>query len=357
MPTNVIPVQTAICSFGMSGKVFHAPFLAQLPQFNFYAVWERTKNEAEKIYPEVKVFRTLEEMLADENIELVIVNTPNSTHFEYAKKALEAGKHVIVEKPFTTSVEEAEELIETAKQTNRLLSVYQNRRFDSDFKTVEKVVNEDLLGDLIEVQIDYYRFRRGLSPKQHKELPIPGAGILYDLGSHIIDQALQLFGAPQALFADIRSVRPMSQVDDCFEILLYYDNLRVRLKASHMVKEGADGYILNGQNGTFMKPKTDVQETDLKRGVLPGTEGWGTESPHEWGLLHIDEGGREIKRYIPSEKGNYAWYYECIYEAIRENGPIPVTAKSAKMVIHIIETAFRSSKEKKVLNLKVEDLF
>lgn len=186
------PINTALCSFGMSGWVFHAPFINVSPHFNFYAVWERSKNKAVEKYPEVKTYRTLETLLADNLVELVIVNTPNYTHYGYAKKALEAGKHVIVEKPFTINIEEGKELIEIAKKHNKILSVYQNRRYDSDYKTIKKIVNENLLGKLVEVEMHFDRFKEELSPKLHKEIPGPGAGSLYDLGSHLIDSGFAI---------------------------------------------------------------------------------------------------------------------------------------------------------------------
>ena len=216
------PINTALCSFGMSGWVFHAPFIAADPHFKLYAVWERSKNLAEQKYPGIKTYRTLEDMLADNAVELVIVNTPNVTHYEYAKKALLAGKHVVVEKPFTVTVAEAQELIELAQHQNKKISVYQNRRYDSDYRTIKKVLDEKLLGKLVEAEFHFDRYNEELSPKQHKEIPQQGTGILYDLGSHLIDQALQLFGMPDSVFADIRVVRPISKVDDYFDLLLYY---------------------------------------------------------------------------------------------------------------------------------------
>lgn len=345
------PIKTALCSFGMSGLVFHSPFLSINPGFNFYAVWERTKNEAAKKFPNVITYRSLEEMLADELVELVIVNTPNSTHYEYAKKALDAGKHVIVEKPFTVNVKEAEELITLAKKQKKLLSVYQNRRYDSDYKTIKKVLDKKLLGEVVEAEFHFDRFREELSPKQHKEIPGPGTGVLYDLGAHIIDQALQLFGIPEKVFADIRAIRPVSKVDDYFEVLLYYPNLRVRLKASYSVKEALPGYILHGLKGSFIKPKTDVQETLLQAGNIPGGKDWGTEPETEKGLLHTEIDGKEVRKYIDSERGNYDDYYSGIYDAIRNNKPLPVTAEEGKNVIRIIETAFESSKAQRVIEL------
>ena len=338
------PINTAICSFGMSGLVFHAPFISTNPGFNFYAVWERSKNLAEQKYPDVKTFRTLEEMLTDEHVELVIVNTPNYTHFEYAKKALEAGKHVIVEKPFTVTVEEGVQLIEIAIANNRLLSVYQNRRYDSDFKTIKKVIDQNLLGDLVEMEMDFKRFKETPGPKLHKVLPGPGAGIFYDLGAHLIDQALQLFGMPDEVFADIRILRPESKVDDYFEVLLYYKTLRVRLKASHVAREGLPGYIIQGQKGSFIKPNTDIQEKELIKGVLPDRADWGIEPASEMGLLHTEIEGEVVKKYIISEQGNYNEYYNGIYESIRNNAPLPVTAEEGLMVISVIIAAFESQK-------------
>ena len=345
------PIKTAICSFGMSGVVFHSPFLSVNPEFNFYAVWERTKNKAHEKFPNVITYRTLEEMLADELVELVIVNTPNYTHYEYAKKSLEAGKHVIVEKPFTINVKEAQELIALAKKQNKIISVYQNRRYDSDYKTVKKVLDKKLLGDLVEAEIHFDRFREELSPKKHKETPGPGAGVLYDLGSHIIDQALQLFGMPEKLFADIRIIRPLSKVDDYFELLLYYPKLRVRLKASYLVREALPGYIFHGLKGSFIKAKTDIQETMLQAGNMPVGKDWGTEPESEKGLLHTDIDGVEVKEYITSEQGNYGDYYNGIYEAIRKNKRVPVTAEEGEKVIKIIETAFESSRLQKVIEV------
>jgi scyllo-inositol 2-dehydrogenase (NADP+) len=345
------PLNTALCSFGMSGLVFHSPFLSINPHFNFYAVWERTRNLAEEKYPDVKTYHTLEDMLSDDLIELVIVNTPNYTHYEYAKKSLEAGKNVIVEKTFTIDVAQANELIALAKKQNKLLSVYQNRRYDSDYKTIKKVIADDLLGELVEVEIHFDRFREELSSKLHKEIPGPGAGVLYDLGSHLIDQALQLFGKPEKIFADIRIIRPLSKVDDYFELLLYYPKLRVRLKASYIVREALPGYILHGLKGSFIKPKTDIQETLLKEGVIPGKKDWGTEPETEKGLLHTEIKGKEVIEFIISERGNYNDYYDAIYEAIRNNQPLPVTAEEGAEVVKVIIAAFKSSELQKVVEL------
>jgi len=343
------PIKTAILSFGMSGKLFHAPFIDVHPGFDFYAVWERSKNLAQEKYPNVKTYRTLEELLADGTIELVIVNTPNYTHYEYTKSALEAGKHVIVEKPFTVSVAQGEELIALAKKRNAKLSVYHNRRYDSDFKVVKKMVTEGWLGEIVEAEFHFDRYKEELSPKVHKETPGPGTGALYDLGSHLIDQALQLFGMPQAIFADVQVMRPISKVDDYFELLFYYPGKRVRLKSSYLVREPLPGYVLHGTKGSFIKPKTDVQEMALMEGKIPGTNDWGKEPEGEKGLLHTEKEGKVIKEYTPSFQGNYLEYFDGVYEAIRNNKALPVEAQDAVNVIRIIEVAFQSTKEKRVI--------
>lgn len=345
------PINTALCSFGMSGWVFHAPFISIHPGFNLYAVWERSKKLAEEKYPGIKKFRTLEDMLADDNIELVIVNTPSVTHYEYAKQALMAGKHLVVEKPFTATVVQAEKLIELAKKNNVKLSVYQNRRYDSDFKTVKKVLDEGMLGKIIDAEIHYDRYTPELSYKAHKETPTAAVGSVYDLGAHLIDQALQFFEMPVAVSADIAINRPGSRVDDYFDIKLFYPAHRVSLKSSYFVREALPGYIFHGTKGSFIKAKTDVQETDLLGGKKPGAANWGVEPESQRGLLHTERDGAVVKEYITSLQGNYGEYYDGIYDALRNDKEVPVSADDGMKVIKVIEAAYSSNKERRVIEL------
>ena len=345
------PINTALCSFGMSGWVFHAPFLSVDPHFKFYAVWERSKNLAQEKYPGVKTYRTIEEILADENIELVIVNTPSVTHFELAMQVINAGKHLIVEKPFTATSLQAEELIAAAKSNDVKLSVYQNRRYDSDYKTVKKILDEGWLGTIVDAEIHYDRYTPELSYKVHKETPTPGVGCVYDLGSHLIDQALQLFGMPVALSADITINRPGSKVDDYFDIKLFYPTHRMSLKSSYYVREPLPGYIFHGTLGSFIKHKTDVQETDLQAHKKPGGPDWGKEPESQKGFLHTEKDGKIIKEHVQSLRGNYGDYYDGMYKAIRNDEPVPVAPEDALNVIKIIEAAYISNAEKKVIEL------
>ena len=340
-----------MCSYGMSGRLFHAPFIEANPQFELYGVWERSAKNAFKKYPQVKSFDTYEEMLADSSIELVIVNTPNYSHFDYARQALLAGKHIIVEKPFVPTSGEAQTLIDLSEQHGKHIFVYHNRRWDSDLKTVKKVVDENLLGGIVEVEIHFDRYKEELSPKAHKEVPGPATGVLYDLGSHILDQALYLFGWPNAVFADIDILRSISQVDDYFELLLFYNDKRVRLKAGYLVREAVPSYVLHGFKGSFLKSRGDIQENDLLAEKVPGTAGWGIEPESEQGLLHAEINGEVVRKKITTEHGNYMDYFDGVYSAIRTNAKPPVSAEDGLRVITIIEAAFESSKQKKVIQL------
>ncbi|MFY0253502.1 Gfo/Idh/MocA family oxidoreductase [Chitinophaga sp. 30R24] len=344
-------IKTGVCSYGMSGQIFHAPFLHVNPGFEFTAVVERSKHLAQERYPNVKVYTSAEDMLADKDLELVVINTPNYTHYDYAKAALLAGKNVIVEKPFTVHAPEGEKLVALAAEKGLLLSVYHNRRYDSDYKVVKQVLQSGQLGDILEAEIHYDRFKEELSYKKHKEIGGPGTGALYDLGSHLIDQAIILFGMPEAIWADIRIIRKDSIVDDYFELLLYYPHLRARIKCSYLIREALPAYQLHGRIGSFIKTKSDIQEAQLQRGLFPNSPEWGAEAPHEWGLLHTAIDGKVVKQYVPGSPGNYMDYYQGIYEALANQAPNPVPAQDAIKVIRIIEAAFESNKEGKKVSL------
>ena len=343
-------IKTALLSYGMSGKVFHAPFLSIHQGFEISGSWERTKKLINYDFPEVKSYARIEELL-ESDVNLVIVNTPVETHYEYAKKVLLAGKHAVVEKAFTTTVAQAKELAALAEEKGLKLAVFQNRRWDSDFKTVQKVITDEVLGEIVEAEFHFDRYNPLLSPKQHKESINPGAGILKDLGPHIIDQALCLFGLPQSVFADIRITREHSLVDDYIDILLYYSNFRVRLKAGFFVREAIPAFVVHGKKGSFLKPRSDVQEDELKLGNKPNLETWGTESIEKRGLLHTEINGEIIKEYIPTLQGNYYDFFDGVYHSITNDATEPVTAQEGVHVMQIIEAAIQSSAQKKVIDL------
>lgn len=343
-------IKTALLSYGMSGKVFHAPFLEFHEGFELAGSWERSKQLIQLDYPNVKSFATLEEVLQSD-ADLIIVNTPVGTHFEYAKQVLLAGKHAVVEKAFTTTVAEAQELTNLAKEKGLKLSVFQNRRWDSDLKTVQQAVSSNVLGELVEAEFHFDRYNPILSPKGHKETANSGAGILKDLGPHIIDQALYLFGFPQSVFADIRITRENSLVDDWFDILLYYPDFRVRLKASFFVREANPAYVIHGKKGSLLKPRGDVQEDELKLGKKPNLDTWGTEPKELEGFLHTEINGEIIKKKVPTLQGNYYWFFDAVYQSIVNGLPEPVTAQEGTHVMQIIEASIQSCEQKRSIDL------
>lgn len=345
-------IKTALLAYGMSGKVFHAPFLELHPGFELIGAWERSKKKIQDDYPMAKSYASINELLKDE-VDLVIVNTPVGTHFEYAKQVLLAGKHALVEKAFTATVAEAEELKEIADQKGLKLVVFQNRRWDSDFKTVKDIFDKDILGEIVEAEIHFDRYNPELSPKIHKETANSGAGVLKDLGPHIIDQALVLFGFPDALFADVRKTRENSVVDDWFDILLYYPKTRVRLKAGFFVREPLPSYILHGKKGTFIKSRGDIQEDELKLGKKPMVTDWGKEPEYKSGVLHTEIEGSEVRENVPTIPGNYYGFFDSLYHSIKKNQPEPVSAQDGIDVMRIIEAALESHAQQKIIRFTI----
>ncbi len=343
-------IKVALLSYGMSGRVFHAPFIELHPNMELVGSWERSKKLIEQDYPHVKSYPSLESVLDDDTVDLIIVNTPTTTHFEYAEKALQANKHVVVEKAFTTTVEEAVRLKNLAIEKGRVLSVFQNRRWDSDFRTVQQIIENGVLGDMVQVTIAFDRYSPGPSPKVHKEIPSPGSGIVKDLGPHLIDQALVLFGMPDAVFADIAITRPFSKVDDYFEILLFYPTFRVRLLSSYYVKEPLPSYVVHGTVGSFLKLRADVQEQKLLKGEKP-LDDWGREPESEQGLLHTEIDGEEIKESVKTLRGDYRIYYDELYHALASKKEAPVSADDGIRVMQIIEAAITSNQEKRTVSV------
>src|SRR5215471_5466077 len=217
-------IDVGLVGFGLGGRAFHAPIIHQVPGLRLVAVLQRTGNSAAEIYPGVRVVRDLDELLAIESIALVAISTPNETHFPYTKKCLEAGRHVVVDKPFTTTLAEARELVALAKERDRILTVYQDRRFDGDFRTLQKMIAEGTVGRIVRFQTAFDRCRPNINTKTWKEKPTPGSGVFYDLGPHLIDQTLVLLGEPDQVLADIRSERGGSVTPDAFDSTFYFKN-------------------------------------------------------------------------------------------------------------------------------------
>lgn len=332
-------IKTGILSFGVSGSVFHAPLLKYHAAFEFYAIVERSKKKAHLEYPKVKSYNSINELLLDDSVELVIVNTPNETHFEFALKAIKARKHVLIDKPFTATALQAKELFKEAKKNNVLVLPFQNRRYDSDFLSVKKVVESGKLGNLIEAHFRYDRYNNTINKNSWKEVPGPGSGVIYNLGSHTIDGVISMFGIPLKWSKSPSYVRPNTQVIDYVHVhLLYPNNLQVFVTISFLVADSQPAFIINGTLGTFKKNRTDVQENQLNEGMLPNNLLYGLELPKSEGILTtIDSNGLKKQEKIAAEKASYINVFEDVYQTLRMGKSYPVTEEQIITQLEILE--------------------
>ena len=346
------PITTAILSYGMSGEIFHAPLLDAHHGFKLSKVVQRNSTKASARYPHVKIATHVDEVIQDETIELIIVNTPNDTHYSFATQALEAGKHVVVEKPFSVTTAEAESLIALARKTGKLLTVFQNRRWDGDFLTIKKIVEAKLVGSIAEFELHYDRYRNYIEANTWKEESAPGTGILYNLGSHMLDQVLVLFGMPGEIDARIGIQRPGGKVDDYYDIRLQYNGFHAIVKSSYLVREPGPRYILHGTAGSFIKYGIDPQEQALKEGKQPGSTSWGSEPKELWGKLNTTLEGLHVESLVETIPGNYLTFYKNVHEAIREGKELSVKPEESRNVIRVIEACIESNRTRAAIRIK-----
>ncbi|HLT86247.1 MAG TPA: Gfo/Idh/MocA family oxidoreductase [Sphingobacterium sp.] len=335
-------INTGILSFGMSGRVFHAPFIYTNDNFNFTAVVERTKKAAKEIYPDVRSYDSVTDLLADDSIELVIVNTPNYTHFEFAKESLEAGKHVLLEKPAVDNLDQLEKLSEISEKTGKKVFFYQNRRYDSHFMQVKEVIESGQLGQIIEAHIRFDRYNMELGPKEFKEnSQYVSSGVAYDLGPHVLDQAFSVFGKPAKIIKTTAINRPGSQVPDFFNFhLLYPDNLQVFLTGNLLVADPQPAFVVHGSKGTFTKKMADVQERQLIGGMLPNAPEYGIEPEGSEGkLVIVDKTGEKHTSLLPARKGDYNLLFEAIHESLRNQMAYPISIDQIKWQIEALQAS------------------
>jgi scyllo-inositol 2-dehydrogenase (NADP+) len=352
------PISTAVISYGMSGRVFHCPLLAAHSGFSLDGIVRRSDRNPIPLYPKAKIFSTVDDAINDRDIELLVVNVPNEFHFDFASRAMRAGKHVVVEKPFTVTSKEAEALINISKECKKLLTVFQNRRWDADFLTIKKILAEKRLGRIVEFEAHYDRFRNYIQRNTWKEEQSPGNGILYNLGSHMIDQALTLFGEPDFVDARVGIQRTGGRVDDFYDIRMEYNSsvagispLLVILKSSYLVREQGPRYAVQGELGSFVKYGLDPQEQALVDGRIPGSDGWGTEPQIFWGKINTEIEGEPYDGKVETTPGNYLAFYDNVYECIRKGGAPMVKPEESMAVIKIIEACVESNKQKKAVRL------
>lgn len=334
------PIVSGLLAYGMSGRVFHAPFLSTNPAFKLKAVVERHEKKAEGRYPEIISYNNIDELLDDAEIELVVVNTPNYLHFENAKQALLAGKHVLIEKPAAATSAEVKILYDLGREVGKHIMIYQNRRWDSGFLSVKEVIESGKLGELIEVQFRMDRYKAEIGPKLFKEKKnMPANGIVYDLGAHLIDNAISLFGKPLSFDKVTAIHREGSEVPDFFTCRLSYPHqLNVYITASMLTAGDLPGFVVNGTVGSFIKDRTDVQEAQLDAGMLPTDAAYGIEPKGSEGkLVTIGIDNKKTTEQVPSVKGDYNLLFEAVYHTIRNNALFPITEEQIAWQLELLE--------------------
>lgn len=344
-------VIVALASFGMSGKVFHGPLLKVNPNFRVKLVLERSKELSKALLPDATIVKSYDDILTDTEVELVVVNTPDRLHYTMVKQALEAGKHVVVEKPATLRSAELQELIELAQAKGLVFTVFQNRRWDGDFRTVQKVIKEAKFGRLVEFESHYDRYRTEITPDSWKEEGDEYCGVLYNLGAHMVDQAYVLFGKPQTVTAHLKTVRTGGKVADYYDIRLDYEGFSALLKSSYLVMDPGPRYTINGEYGTFKKWGSDGQEELLQAGNLPKGDDWGKEETDWWGTLVYTENDEQVEELVETLPGDYRIFYDKLFEAIRNNKALPVNPAEALEVLKILEACLFSNKQRQTVCL------
>ncbi|TCV91418.1 scyllo-inositol 2-dehydrogenase (NADP+) [Luteibacter rhizovicinus] len=341
------PIATGLIGYGTAGAVFHAPLIAAAIGLRLAGIASSRTDQIAAEFPESRIFARPQDLIADPDIGLVVIATPNDTHASLAREALEAGKHVVVDKPFTLDAAEADALIALAERKGCTLSVFQNRRWDNDFLTVRRLVEDGRLGEVVYYEAHFDRFRPEIK-HGWRETPAAGSGLLYDLGAHLIDQALQLFGLPDDVTADVQRQRAAAQTDDYFHIVLRYGHRRAVLHASTLVREPGPRFLVHGDGGSFSKYGIDGQEAALREGRRPGGDQWGLDDPAQFGQFTDIDGTRQTIDTLP---GRYTAFYDGVAKALHEGIPPPVLAREARDVIRVIEAAQASSHEGRTMRL------
>lgn len=343
-------IDVGLIGYGLAGRAFHAQVIHATPGLRLAAIVQRSGNEAAEKYPDVRVVRNVAELLGISEIRLVVVATPNETHAPIARKCLEAGRDVVVDKPFATTLAEAQELVGLAKKLGRLITVYQNRRYDGDFQAMRQIVADGALGRIVRFETNYDRFRPELKAGAWRERSVPGAGILFDLAPHLIDHALVLFGLPEAVTADVRVERAAAVVDDAFDVMLHYAGGRTAVLRSTMLAAVArPRFLLHGERGAFLKQTFDPQEINLRNGITFGSAGWKAEPEKDWGVLTTLANGVETRRSVPSAASDYRDYYANVRDALLGKAELAVTPEHALNVMRVLEMARESSREKRTI--------
>src|SRR5580700_10746537 len=343
-------IDVGLIGFGLAGRAFHAQVIRAVPGLHLAAILQRSGDEAAEKYPDVRIVRSLDELLDIKEIQLVVVATPNDTHYPIARECLAAGRDVVVDKPFATTSEEANSLVQLAGASGRLVTVYQNRRYDGDFQAVRQLAAAGTLGRIVRFETTYDRYRPQLKTGAWRETQRPGSGILFDIAPHLIDHALLLFGLPEAITADIRIERENAVADDAFDITLHYPgSMRAVLRSSILAAAPRPRFVLLGTKGSFAKQSFDPQESNLRYGKIPVNTAWGWEPEENWRVLTIPSGDSFEQRRIPSANCDYRDYYANVRDTLLGRATIAVTTEWALNVMRLLELARESSEKRRTI--------
>lgn len=345
------PLNVGIVGYGFATKTFHAPLIAGVPGLRLAAISSSDPAKVKADWPDVATEATPAALFARPEIDLVVIPTPNETHYPLASAALAAGKHVVVDKPFAVTAHDARRLRTQASEAGLLLSVFHNRRWDADFLTLKQVIASGELGELVHLESHFDRYRPDVRARW-REQNLPGSGLWYDLGSHLVDQALQLFGLPQTISLDVACQRLNAQADDYCHAILGYGALRVILHASALVPVQPPRFVAHGRNGTFIKYGLDPQEDVLKTGRRPPADDWGIDALPA--TLSVWQGNACRTRAITCQPGDYPAYYAAVRDAICGQGANPVSADEAIRVIGLLELGLQSARQKRVVDVVPE---
>jgi len=343
-------IQTGLVGFGFSGRVFHAPFIHKHPGFSLHSVISSTKAALE-FYPDVEINESFQSMMDNPDISLVVIATPHNFHVEQALTALDAGKHVIIEKPVAMRASDIDLIREAAEDAGRLVFPYHNRRWDGDFLTLQHIIQEGFLGEIKDYEARFDRFQPQITRAEWRYTDAESGGTLYDLGPHLVDQAICLFGKPTAVSCNLYFQRPMSHTNDSFDIRLFYPNFTVTLKAGVFVREQGPHFQVHGNLGSFIKYGLDPQEQKLKAGVLPDAVNFGEEDPENYGWLNSIAGNQDFRKPYPTKPGNYMGFYDNVYKAILQGEPTAISLEDVKLNLTILEAALESHLKHRMIGM------
>jgi scyllo-inositol 2-dehydrogenase (NADP+) len=349
------PLSVGVIGYGLAGSAFHAPLISVTPGLSLHAIVTRARErraQAKRDYPSVTVLETAEALFAEKQIDIVVIATPNSTHVPFARAALQAGKHVVIDKPAAPTSADVEGLITLAQEHRRVLTIYQNRRWDGDFLTVKQLIQQGLLGDIFSYESHFDRYRATPRKDAWREQENEAGGLLYDLGAHLIDQALQLFGPAERVYAEVERRRAGVTVDDVVFISLTHTNgVRSHLHATVLARILGPRFHVRGMLGTYEKYGLDPQEDALRAGFRPGAPTWGTEPRSAWGHLSTTAGGLHVDGPVETLPGCYQCFYELLRDSIAQGGPPPVDPADAVASLRVIEASFLSARTGEVVRL------